>query len=131
MIHQAADEVNVAAEPVQLGDDDRRLVPLGELESGCQLRALIWRVGALARLNLSESLNQLVILGLGEPGERRLLRFQLTRQGWLCNKAPGPGPIRRPALMIWLVSAEGSIPGSTDHHGLMHPSMCRDWKKSK
>ena len=38
--HQAADEVNVAAEPVQLGDRDRALAMFGLSQRGSQLSDL-------------------------------------------------------------------------------------------
>ena len=46
------------------------------LEGGRQLRPAVERVGALAGLDLLEGLDQAVTLGLGEPSERRLLRFK-------------------------------------------------------
>jgi uncharacterized protein with von Willebrand factor type A (vWA) domain len=74
--HQATDEVNVAAEPVQLGDRDRALAMLGLSQRGSQLRAASKRVGTLAGLDLDELTGQLEALGLGEPGNGLALRFQ-------------------------------------------------------
>jgi TolB-like protein len=56
VLHQAADEMHVAAEPVELGDDDRAgLVDLpGGLERGGELGAAVERVGTLAGLDLGE-----------------------------------------------------------------------------
>lgn len=62
--HQAADEVNVAAEPVQLGDRDRALAMLGLSQRGSQLRAACKRVGTFAGLDLDELTGQLEALGL-------------------------------------------------------------------
>ena len=71
--HQAADEVHIAAQAVELRDDHRGLVLLGQLHRGGQLRPLLERIGAFAGLDLAEGLDQIVTLGLGEGGNRRLL----------------------------------------------------------
>jgi hypothetical protein len=53
VLHQAADEVDIAGQPVELGDDDRAaLIDLASgLERGGELRAAIERVGTLACLD--------------------------------------------------------------------------------
>jgi hypothetical protein len=60
VLHQAADEMHVAAEPVELGDDDRAgLVDLpGGLERGGELGPAVERVGTLAGLDLGEAVNE-------------------------------------------------------------------------
>ena len=61
----------VAAEPVELGDDDRARLPVaaGLGEGLGELRAALEGVRALARLNFSELGDDLEPLGLGEPGD--------------------------------------------------------------
>ena len=63
--------MNVTREPVELGDGDRaRLsVAAGAGQGGGELRAAVERVGALARLDLSELGGDLEALGLGEAGD--------------------------------------------------------------
>jgi hypothetical protein len=60
---------------VELGDDDWTLPCL----PGCQCRGKLWSpvqsVGALAGLDLGELGDQLVTLGLGEPGDCGALGF--------------------------------------------------------
>ena len=73
--------MNVAAEPVQLGDRDRALETLGLGQRGSQLRAAIERVGTFAGLDLDELTGQLEALGLGKPGNRLALRFQSSDLG--------------------------------------------------
>ena len=58
------------AKPIELGDDDRGLVLLGQLHGGRQLRALLQRIVACAGLDLLEGLDQVIALGLGERRER-------------------------------------------------------------
>ena len=63
--------MNVAAEPVELGDDDRARLPVaaGLGEGGTKLRAALERVRPLARLDLRELADDPKALGLGEPGD--------------------------------------------------------------
>ena len=68
--------MNVAAEPVQLGDRNRAFALLGLSQRGSQLRAALKRVGTFAGLNLNELTGQLEALDLGEPGNGLALRFQ-------------------------------------------------------
>jgi hypothetical protein len=62
----------VAAEPIQLGKNDRGFVLARHLEGGCQLRPAVERVGALTRLSL-QGLDQVIALGLGETSQPGLL----------------------------------------------------------
>jgi hypothetical protein len=66
--HQTADEVDVAAEAVELRDDDRAFQPAGHLESRGKLRPALKRVSALAGLDLGESIYDVAALRSGEPG---------------------------------------------------------------
>ncbi len=76
--------MDVAAEPVELGDDDRGLVPLGELERLGELRPPIEGVAPLAGLDLAEGFDELEPFSLGKAGERRLLRFEAeAERPWL------------------------------------------------
>ncbi len=70
MRHQAGNEMNVAAEPVELGDDDRARLPVaaGLGEGLGELRAALEGVRALARLDLDMLGDDPEPLGLGEPG---------------------------------------------------------------
>jgi hypothetical protein len=90
--HQATDEVNVAAEPVQLGDRDRALAMLGLSQRGSQLRAASKRVGTFAGLDLDELTGQLEALGLGEPGNGLALRFQSEARATLTAVAVTGAP---------------------------------------
>ena len=72
--HQAADEMDVAAEAIELCHDDRRFDFLCCLQGRGELRPAVERISPLSGLDLLERLNQVEALSLGEPGERRLLR---------------------------------------------------------
>src|ERR1019366_6613314 len=74
--HQTADEMDVATEPVELGNDDGGLVLLCCLQCRGELRSAIERIGALASLDLIERLQQVVAFSLSEPGERLLLGLE-------------------------------------------------------
>ena len=52
LAHEASDEGDIAAEPVELGDCNFTFRLLGGLERGLELRAAIERVGTLAGLAL-------------------------------------------------------------------------------
>jgi len=67
--HEAADEMHVAREPVELGDGDRaRLsVAAGASQCGGELRAAIKGVSAFARLDLGELADDLKPLRLCDP----------------------------------------------------------------
>jgi hypothetical protein len=73
--HQARDEMDIAAQAIELRNQDRRFRLLGGLEHCGELRPAIERISALARLDLLERLHQPETLGLGEAGQRGLLRF--------------------------------------------------------
>jgi hypothetical protein len=59
MGYQAGDEVNVTAEPVQLGHSHRAALAAGVTESGGKLRSAIQGVRTLARFDLYEHANKL------------------------------------------------------------------------
>jgi hypothetical protein len=91
--HQAADEVHIAAQAVELRYDHGSLVLLGQLHRCGQLRPLFQRIGAFAGLDLAEDLDQIVALGLGEGGNRRLLGVEADaglalRSGRYANRGP-------------------------------------------
>jgi integrase len=67
--HQTADEMDIAAEPIEFRDDDRALQPAGYLESRGKLLPAVERVSALASLDLGESLYDVAALGSGKPGD--------------------------------------------------------------
>jgi hypothetical protein len=70
--------MNVAAEPVEVGDDDRAgLVDLpGGLERGGELGTAVERVGTLAGLDLGEAMDDVEPLLGGEPGDGLALGFE-------------------------------------------------------
>ena len=65
---QTADEMDVAAEPIQLRDDDWAFQPAGHLESRGKLRPALKRVSAVASLDFGESIYDVAALCFGEPG---------------------------------------------------------------
>src|SRR5262249_4092154 len=74
--------MNVAAQSVELGDNDRRLVLARDFEGSSHLRAAFKRIGALARLHLLERLGErrggLAVhdhLELGGELHRKVARF--------------------------------------------------------
>jgi hypothetical protein len=71
VFHQAADEVHVAAQPIELRHDYRRLGPPGGLKCSGELGPA--SVVILARLNLHERLDDLKALRLGEAVNHGLL----------------------------------------------------------
>jgi hypothetical protein len=75
MRHQAADEVNVAAQPVQLGYRHRATLAAGLCQRSGELRAPLERIAALACFDLNEHTRKLKAFSLGETGERLALRF--------------------------------------------------------
>jgi hypothetical protein len=54
MGHEAAVKMNIAAEPVQLGEGDMALEFLRSCESGLELRAPVESIGAFTGLDLNE-----------------------------------------------------------------------------
>src|SRR5262249_57324620 len=72
----AGDEVDVAAKPIELGDDDGAAPLARRGQGGGQLRPALERVGPLAGFHLNELLSELVALGLGESLDRRFLRLE-------------------------------------------------------
>ena len=85
---QAADEVNVTRQPVELGDDDRRLQLLGPAERRCKLGALVQGVGAFAGLDLDELFHDLLTFAVGELRDGLPLRLQ-TQAGTTLGLATG------------------------------------------
>jgi hypothetical protein len=69
--HEAGDESDIATQPIELCDHDRALLPVSARfgQGGAKLRAAVERVGALARLDLSELGGDLEALSLGEAGD--------------------------------------------------------------
>jgi hypothetical protein len=72
VLHQPGDVVDVAAQPVELGTDDRGLGLARPLDRRVQLRPVI----VSAALRLGEGLDQIERLGLGKPGDCRALRLE-------------------------------------------------------
>jgi hypothetical protein len=72
VLHQAADVVDVTAEPVELRHDDRCFALAGERDRSIQLWASV--VGPA--LGLDEGLQEAEALGLGKLDQRGLLRLQ-------------------------------------------------------
>ena len=73
--------MHIAAEPIELGDDDRRAVQTGVLERGLELRPALERVGALAGLDLLEGRRRAEALGLAEAGDCLQLRIETDIAG--------------------------------------------------
>jgi hypothetical protein len=78
VLHQAADEMHVARQPIELGDDNRAtLVELpGRLERGGKLGPAVERVGTFASLNLGKALDNAETLLGGKPGNGLALRLK-------------------------------------------------------
>jgi hypothetical protein len=86
MRHQPGDEVHVAAQPVELGDQHRALAPLRPGERRGELRPPVERVSALAGLDLG------VGAGQGEP-----LAGNEARNRPCCASGPSP---ERPCFWV-------------------------------
>jgi hypothetical protein len=74
VLHQAADEVHVTAEPIELRDNNRRLGLASGFQRGTELRPLL--IVVLAGLNLGEGLDNLDAFLIGETPDQGLLRLQ-------------------------------------------------------
>jgi hypothetical protein len=83
VLHQAADVVHVARQPVELRHDDGELGLASAFDRGAQLRPVI--VGAA--LGLGVGLDQLERLGIAELHERRLLRLEPEATATLPRRA--------------------------------------------
>jgi hypothetical protein len=73
--HEAADKVNIAAEPIQLGDGYVALEFLGSSEGGLELRATVKGIRTFARLHLHKLPDQLQTFSLCELTKRLALGF--------------------------------------------------------
>jgi hypothetical protein len=71
--HQTADEVNIAAQTIELGDDHRTFSAARFRESRRKLRAPIKSVGALATFDFNEGCRDLESFSFSEAGESRAL----------------------------------------------------------
>jgi hypothetical protein len=96
--HQAADKVNVATEPVQLGDCHWAPLAPCFAQCRCKLRTPLQGVGALAGLHLNEDAAKRGALSLREANQGLLLSFQAEARAALlwCGDAnvailPFPG----------------------------------------
>ena len=74
--HQAADEMNIARKPIQLGDAYGGLGPLRLLQGGAKLRPPLERISAIAGFDLGVFGGDREALGLGERGDGGALRFE-------------------------------------------------------
>lgn len=73
--HQAGDEVNIAAQAIQLGHDDRAFGLAGGGECRRELGASVEGIRTLAGLDLDELSHDLEPIVCGEPGVRFPLRL--------------------------------------------------------
>jgi len=76
MGHQTADEMDVATQPIELGNYDRRLVLPGDLQRRGELRPTIEGVRSFAGFDFLEGLDQPIAFRLRKPSKRRLLRLE-------------------------------------------------------
>src|SRR5215472_17445295 len=74
--HQARNERHVAAQPIQLGDEDRALASSGIGQRGGKPRPAIKRVGALAGLDLGKFGGDGKALATGKLRVRRTSRLK-------------------------------------------------------
>ena len=72
--------MHVSAQPIQLGDDDRTLAPLGLGQRGGGLRSALQRVGPLAGLDLRKLGGNRVAFALNKLRVRGTLRLK-TKAG--------------------------------------------------
>jgi hypothetical protein len=73
--HQAADEGDVAAQAIQLGDDHRALRPPGCGQSGSEMGAAVQSIGTLARFDLDDFVDDGVAFRFREPANATTLRL--------------------------------------------------------
>ena len=73
--HQAGHKRHIAREPVELGHQDAAFGRARGGEGGCELRAPIERIGALAGLGLDELGDDGEAFNFGETRNRRALRL--------------------------------------------------------
>jgi hypothetical protein len=75
--------VDVAAEPIELRDDDWAFQPAGHLESCGELRPAVKRVSALASLDFGESVCDVAAFSSGKPGNGIALGLEAKPRGAL------------------------------------------------
>jgi hypothetical protein len=71
--HQAAYEVHVTGQAIELGDDDRALGFSRSCERSGKFRAAVQRIGAFAGLDLDVLADEIDSFGLGKPLNGRSL----------------------------------------------------------
>ena len=99
MSHQAADEMLVSGESVELGDGNWRLALLAGLDQRCgELRTTIECVCALASLNLSELSDDLEPFGFGEARDGGALRIN-AQAGLALLASADPALSHQPFLL--------------------------------
>jgi hypothetical protein len=76
LLQPTANGKDQRAEPIELCDDDRRLMLARGLQGLGELRPAIKCVGTVACLDLFERLNKIVTFRTCEPWQRRLLGFE-------------------------------------------------------
>ena len=96
--HQTADEMDVAAEPIELRDDDRAFQPAGHLESRGKLRPALKRVSAWAGTR-----RRLRACTTDELARQRGPRGQRGRGGKGGGRTPGGRTPFRPDTLGWWV----------------------------
>ena len=96
MGHQAGNEMDVSAQPIELGNRYGAFtVPAGLGERGGELRAALDRIRAFAGFDLDEFADDLVTLGGAEPGDRGALGIDSeTRAALLASADPEVGDQR-------------------------------------
>ena len=82
--------MDIAAEPIQLGYDNRALAPLCLGERRGQLRAAIKGVGAFAALNFDMLAGKLQAFSLGESANSLALRLKAEAGSSTCGGAISP-----------------------------------------
>src|SRR5262245_13702685 len=97
--------MDVAAQAIQLRNDDRSLDAVGVSESCGELRSPLDRVAAFAGLDLGEGVDDHEAVGLGEAGDGVALRFQ-----------PEPG-------LALLLCGDTNV-GDGRLHGVAYPCGC-------
>ena len=139
MRHQAADEMHVARQPVELCNyDGCPALPAGFGQCGGELRRPVESIGALPRLDLGELRDDLEPLGLSEAGDGCALgveteaAFSLLASAdpvgreasfrlFLLSKTRGPLVILSTNTEMWTTAARSPHGGLGDDPRLHHP----------